>query len=74
MSHALSLSLDVIVSNEIIQNGASIAIRAQRGVPAPAFPIELKEAYKLYKAKVGSKLAAAFRNNVKQPHMDSLVE
>eukprot|EP00966_Prymnesium_polylepis_P149279 3448629-Prymnesium_polylepis.1 len=57
------LSLDVIVSNEIIQNGASVAIRAQMGVLAPAFPIELMDAYMLYKAKVGSKLAAAFRNN-----------
>eukprot|EP00966_Prymnesium_polylepis_P273609 6320742-Prymnesium_polylepis.1 len=35
----------------------------------PKVPTEVRAAYRLYKDKVGLKLAAAFRNDVKQPHM-----
>ena len=64
MSHPHSHSLDVIVSNEM----STVSIFQSR------FPKEIIEAYKVYKEKVGGKLAAAFRNDVKQPHMDSLVQ
>eukprot|EP00966_Prymnesium_polylepis_P323382 7379587-Prymnesium_polylepis.2 len=36
-------------------------------------PPKVREAYNLYKKKVGLKMASAFRNDVKQPHMDTLV-
>ena len=36
-------------------------------------PPKVREAYNLYKKNVGLKMASAFRNDVKQPHMDTLV-
>jgi hypothetical protein len=36
-------------------------------------PPKVREAYNLYKKKVGLKMASAFCNDVKQPHMDTLV-
>ena len=59
-------SLDDIVSSDI--NHAS-----HHWAP-PRVRTEIRVAYGLYKKKVGMKLAAAFRNDVKQPHMETLVE
>jgi hypothetical protein len=59
-------SLDAIMSSDV-ENGHLY------GAP-PEVPIEIRAAYRLYKDKVGMKLAGAFRNDVKQPHMETLVE
>ena len=58
-------SLDAIVSSDI-DNARFHCLPAE-------VPIEIRTAYMLYKEKVGSKLAAAFRNDVKQPRLYKLV-